>query len=222
VDYEKVKNCVSNLLDIFLRYFFICLCEKEKVFRTPDQNIGTNIDIITVNNKYTDKIYIPLASEKDEIHSYPYFDKGMVLPEECRTRSGGNTYIITACYFQKCTFGYCVCANPALVGENTLLNSLILNIGIALENARTRMLLEDAIVKLNSMWSYDMLTKLYNRAGFYYEAKTMLDNMQHNDEKVFIVFGNFRWRSSRRRGRGSSSGTCALAECRGSRRYLWR
>lgn len=50
------------------------------------------------------------------------------------------------------------------------------------------MLLEDAIDKLNSMWSYDMLTKLYNRAGFFYEARTLLANMKEKNTNAFIVF----------------------------------
>lgn len=190
------KNNVDAILEVIKDYtvraevgdFYLCLCEKDKVFYVPEKNIGRNIDILPPNNKFTDKISIPLAYEDGEFHTYPYFDKGFVLPEECRDRNGGNIFVITACFFQKCFFGYYVSKNPSSIIENSLFYSWILNIGIALENARSRMLLEDAIVKLNSMWSYDMLTKLYNRAGFYYEAKTMLDSMKYNNEKVFITF----------------------------------
>ena len=33
-----------------------------------------------------------------------------------------------------------------------------------------------------------MLTKLYNRAGFYYEAKPLLDSLKQHDESAFIAF----------------------------------
>lgn len=190
------KNNVDAILEVIKTYttraelgdFYLCLCEHDKVFYVPEKNIGRNIDILPPNNNFTDKISIPLAYEDGEFKSYPYFDKGLVLPEECRTKSGGNIFVITACFFQNCFFGYCVTKNPSSIIENSLFYSWILNIGVALENARSRILLEDAIVKLNSMWSYDMLTKLYNRAGFYYEARTMLDNMKRNNAKAFIVF----------------------------------
>lgn len=190
------KSSVDAILDVIKKYvlqaelgdFYLCLCEKEKVFHMPEKNIGRNIDIMQVNSSFTDNIYIPLAYEDGEFYSYPYFERGMVLPEECREKSGGNIYVITPCFFQKCCYGYSVCANAGTVVENSLYYSWMMNIGVALENARSRMLLEDAVIKLNSMWSYDMLTKLYNRAGFYYEAKTLLDNMKYRDENVFIFF----------------------------------
>lgn len=190
------QNSVDSILKILEKYilqaelgdFYLCLCEKEKVFHLPEKNIGRNIDIMQVNSGFTDKIYAPLAYEDGDFHSYPYFDKGLVLPEECRNKNGGNVYIVTPCFFQKCCYGYSVCANAITVVENSLYYSWMMNIGVALENARSRMLLEDAVVKLNSMWSYDMLTKLYNRAGFYYEAKPLLDSMRLHDENAFIAF----------------------------------
>ena len=190
------KNDLDTIFDIIRKYiqyaelsdFYLCMCEKEKIFGVPEKNIGRNIDIMQTSSEFTDKIYIPIAYEGGEFHTYPYFDKGLVLPDQCRNQSGGNVYIITPCYFQQNCYGYSVCANATTVVENSLYYSYIMNIGVALDNARHRMLLEDAVVKLNSMWSYDMLTKLYNRAGFFYESKTMLDNMKGNNENVFIMF----------------------------------
>ena len=50
------------------------------------------------------------------------------------------------------------------------------------------MQLENAMVTLNGMWSYDMLTKLLNRAGFYHEAKPLLGKMKEKDQNAFILF----------------------------------
>ncbi len=190
------KNSIDAILTVIKKYilqaklgdFYLCLCEKEKVFQLPEKNIGRNIDIMQVNGNFTNKIYIPLAYKNGEFRSYPYFEKGMVLPDEYREESSGNVYVVTPCLFQKCCYGYSVCANDGNIVENSLYYSWMMNIGIALENARSRMLLEDAIVKLNSMWSYDMLTKLYNRSGFYYEAKSLLESMKQHNENAFLAF----------------------------------
>lgn len=85
------KNSLDAVLTVIQKYipqaglsdFYLCLCEKEKVFRMPEKNIGRNIDIIPVNVDFTDKIYIPLAYKNGNFQSYPYFNKGLVLPEEC-------------------------------------------------------------------------------------------------------------------------------------------
>ena len=143
------KSSVDAILEVIKKYilqaelgdFYLCLCEKEKVFHMPEKNIGRNIDILQVNSSFTDKIHVPLAYEGGEFYSYPNFEKGMVLPEKCRNKSSGNVYVVTPCFFQKCCYGYSVCANAGTVVENSLYYSWMMNIGVALENARSRMLL---------------------------------------------------------------------------------
>ena len=61
---------------------------------------------------------------------------------------------------------------------------------MAYENIRKRMLLQDAVIRLNNVWSYDMLTQLYNRAGFYYEAKTILEILKMQNSKIFVLFSD--------------------------------
>ena len=168
--------------------FSLCLCEKEKVFHVPEKNIGRNINIIPVSKEFTDNIYIPISYRNGSFSSYPYFKKGLVIPKEYREECVGETYIVTPCLFQSCCYGYSVCSSSSRIAENSLYYSFMQTIGIALENVRNRMLLEDAIHKLNNMWSYDMLTKLYNRAGFYYEAKTLLAAVKEKKVKTFLLF----------------------------------
>ena len=63
-----------------------------------------------------------------------------------------------------------------------------MSIGIGLENIRKWMLLKDTVDRLNQMWVYDMLTHLYNRAGFYHFAKPMLTKMKKRGEEAFLLF----------------------------------
>ena len=84
-------------------------------------------------------------------------------------------------------------SNPFLMnidGKNRLYYSCLTNIGIAYENIRKRMLLQDAVIRLNNIWSYDMLTQLYNRAGFYYEARTILELFKMQNSKIFVLFSD--------------------------------
>lgn len=186
---EELMDALKNYIPLIgMDKFYLCLCEKDKVFALPEQNLGQNIDILQVNDSYTPNIELPLAYEDGVFHTYSDFEKGLILPEECRSNSSGNVYIINQIYYQNCCYGYAVCGNAADIAGSHLYNLWLMEIGIGLENTRKWMLLKDAVDKLNSMWCYDNLTNLYNRSGFYYDAKTILDNLQSEDKWVFILF----------------------------------
>lgn len=186
---EVVTVLQKSIYRVNLKNFYLCLCERDKVYVLPETNIG-DFDLMHVNTEYTERIELPLAFENGVITSYKSFPKGMVLPEEIRKRNGGNYYVVTPIYFQSCCYGYVVSGNDKLALKNTLYYSWLTNIGVAYENIRKRMLLQDAVIRLNNVWSYDMLTQLYNRAGFYYEAKTILEILKMQDSKIFVLFSD--------------------------------
>lgn len=187
---EVISVLQKSIHRISLQSFYICLCEREKVYVLPESNMGGDMDLMHVNTDYTEMIELPLAYENNVMCSYKSFPKGMVLPEEVRNREGGNYYVVTPIYFQSCCYGYVVSGNDKLALKTTLYYSWLTNIGVAFENIRKRMLLQDAVIRLNNVWSYDMLTHLYNRAGFYYEAKTILELLKMQDSNIFVLFSD--------------------------------
>lgn len=72
--------------------------------------------------------------------------------------------------------------------EYSLFFSWVVSIGIGLENVRKWLLLKRTVTKLNGMWVHDTMTKLYNRAGFYYCAEPVFKEYQEADERVFLMF----------------------------------
>ena len=194
-DFAKVRN-PEELYDVFKNYvsqigvdtFYLCMCERDKVFVLPERNFGRNIDIQKVNDDYTPLIDVAVGYENRQFVTYDRFEKGFVLPEECRNKSGGNTYVVNQIYYQKYCYGYAVCQRVESVVASGLYYSMLMEIGVALENVRQSMLLKDAVDRLNGMWCYDNLTALYNRSGFYYEAKSIMDNLRADDKNVFILF----------------------------------
>ena len=183
----------KSVQDTGLKAFYLCLCERDKVYVLPETNMGGNFELLQVNTEYTERMELPLAYENGEISSYHSFPKGMVLPKKVREEArkiGGNYYVITPINFQNCCYGYCVSGNEKLILKNDLYYSWLMNIGVAYENIRKWMLLQDAIVRLNNVWSYDALTQLYNRAGFFYEAKTILEILKLQNSKIFVLFSD--------------------------------
>ena len=186
----------EQLFDVMRQYvpqigvekFYLCACDVEQVFALPERNLGRNIDVLDVNDDYTSYIDMAVAYEKGEFVSYKKFPKGFVLPEECRTKSGGNTYVVNQIFYHNCCYGYAVCQRVDSVVASGLYYSMLMEIGVGLDNVRQRMLLKDAVDRLNGMWCYDNLTMLYNRSGFSYEAKSMMDHFKADDKNVFIIF----------------------------------
>lgn len=177
----------SHIPLIGLEHFYLCLCEEEKVFALPERNLGQDINL-QINEEFTPTINLPIAYKDGQFTSYPDFKVGSALPEICRNESGGNVYLINQLYYQNCCYGYAVCGNAIELATSNLYNLWLMEIGIGLENTRKWMIIEDAINKLNSMWCYDNLTNLYNRSGFFFEAKPILDKFKDEDKNVFILF----------------------------------
>ena len=182
---EALKKYVEQME---FESFYLCFCEKDRLFAIQDETLTGALDILHGNTEYTDMIHIPLAYENGVFASYENFPRGKVLPEECRTKSGGNYYVAVPIFYQHCCYGYCISGNTHLPLEHNFFYAWIMNIGIGFENIRKRVLLEDTVKRLNSMWAYDMLTRLYNRAGFFHYAERMLRDLQQEDEYVCLVF----------------------------------
>lgn len=182
--FEILKNYVPQ---IGMDTFYLCACDIDKVFMLPERNLGRNIEL-KVNDAYTDDIEVAVAYEKGKFVNYRKFKKGFVLPQECRTRSGGNTYIINQIFYQNCCYGYAVSQRIDSAVGSGLYYSMLMEIGVGLDNVRQRRLLKDAVDRLNGMWCYDNLTMLYNRSGFTYEAKGILERLKKENMNVYIIF----------------------------------
>lgn len=182
--FEILKNYVPQ---IGMDTFYLCACDIDKVFMLPERNLGRNIEL-KVNDAYTDDIEVAVAYEKGKFVNYRKFKKGFVLPQECRTRSGGNTYIINQIFYQNCCYGYAVSQRIDSAIGSGLYYSMLMEVGVGLDNVRQRRLLKDAVDRLNGMWCYDNLTMLYNRSGFTYEAKGILERLKKENMNVYIIF----------------------------------
>lgn len=185
---EMIEALKNYVVQTDMEKFYLCLCEEEQLFGTPQENLSGEMNLEDINTEYTEEMTIPLAYENGRFGTYGAFPKGMVLPEVCKNKSGGNFYVVVPIYYQRLCYGYSISGNSRFPLEDSLYYSWLMTIGIGLENIRKWMLLKDAVVKLNQMWVYDMLTHLYNRAGFFHFAKPMLEEMRKCGEEAFLLF----------------------------------
>ena len=185
---DLVEATKKYIEELGLEEFYLCLCERDKLFGKKNDDLTGSVDLMQENLDYTEEITIPLAYEDGYFTEYGRFAKGLVLPEECRKRNGGNYFVVVPIYYQRCSYGYCVCGNSRFPMDSSLFYACVMNIGIGFENIRKWMLLKDTVKRLNDMWIYDTMTGIYNRAGFYYYAEQMFQEMQEYGEQIFLIF----------------------------------
>lgn len=187
---ELVETLKKYIPETGIENFYLCLGDRDRLFGLPEGVFGSTQENLHNDMGFTEQVTIPLAYEEGEFREYGAFPSGMVLPEECRNRRGGNYYIVVPVFYRRCVYGYCVSGNSYLPLDHSLYYSWVMSIGTGFENIRKWMLLNDTVEKLNGMWVYDTLTNIYNRAGFYYYAKPMIEKMQEqrNIEEAFLLF----------------------------------
>ncbi len=79
---------------------------------------------------------------------------------------GRNCYVVMPLHYADRMFGYCILSNSESVFSDPMLNSWMHDIAYSLETIRKQNLIAALTKKLDSLWIYDNLTGLYNRAGF--------------------------------------------------------
>lgn len=134
--FEGLLECLEQYIhDMELEYFYLCLCGdindrsgREVLAEQEPASDGSSV--------YSDAIWIPFAYEKGEINSYGKFERGELLPPECRIRKTKAYGIVMPLHFQEHCFGYCVAGNYRQAIEGTFYQNFILNLDNALEMIR--------------------------------------------------------------------------------------
>ncbi len=183
--YEKLKKyvCQSDM-----NSFYLCMCEEEGIFQLQEAEDDYRLDVEPKNFSFTEQMHIPLAYRNHAFFSCGSFPASAVLPRSCIADAAPSFYIVMPLAYQRLCFGYCVTEGSGFALNSELAYSWVVNIGIALENIRKWMLMDQLVKKLNSMWMYDMLTHIYNRMGFYHFAGRLLKNLRKEDQKVCLMF----------------------------------
>ena len=101
---------------------------------------------------------------------------------------GRNCYAVLPLHYGDRMFGYCVISNSESVFADPLLNTWMQCISFGLETIRKQNLIGALTKKLDSLWIYDNLTGLYNRAGFNKYATPVWMECMEKKTKAALFF----------------------------------
>lgn len=167
--------------------FYLCMCSKKGMFGGDSSEIDQEENLEDIV-KYSSEIYIPVAYKNGEFSIHGNFPVEEVLPAKYFDGRKGQFYTIIPLHYQNRCFGYCVLGNSKLMIDSEMFHLFIMNINNALENIRKQNMLNAMVQKLNKMWVYDTLTGVYNRAGFFKYAYSIINEARDKGHNLFVLF----------------------------------
>ena len=168
-------------------YFYLCLCGEELLMRQTVAQDGTYM-IKEALTDYPDDIQVAIAYEQGDFFPPETIITKDLLPRRFMDNAHGVVSVVVPVHFQQYCMGYCVVGNSHFPMETVQFQTWVMNLGTGLENIRKQMLLQSMIRQLNKMWVADAMTGVLNRAGFYREAKKVLQFCRDNGRKVLLFF----------------------------------
>lgn len=168
--------------------FYLCMCVVAEPLSVDGISDIEEKERTTDLTGYSSQICIPAAYRKGEYCRYGRFDVHKLLPEEVTEGNKGKFYTVIPVHYQDRCYGYCVLGNSRLMIDSELFHLFIMNINNAIENIRKQNMLNSMVQKLNRMWIYDTLTGIFNRAGFFKFANSVIDEAVRKRNKLFVLF----------------------------------
>lgn len=102
--------------------------------------------------------------------------------------SGRNCFVVVPVHFGDRVFGYCIVSNCDNAFENPYFFMWLQSIATALELIRRKHIMDATIKRVDSLWIYDNLTGLYNRAGFAKYGTPLFNECARDGRNVALFF----------------------------------
>lgn len=186
----------DQLRDYMRRFFLQIECKAMYLFICDDfSDIDKATDIYQEGKSIPDYVSRPYSENDFLLLGYEdkQFIEGNIKGFKDfvnRVRNLGwtkNVYVVSPIHYRNRNFGYFIICNSDFPYDNQIYYSWLTNIGNAVETIRKQKQLQSMITKLDSVWSFDTLTKTYNRSGFRKYGMRIWEEGMKNDG-VLILF----------------------------------
>ncbi len=187
---DSIKAFVDKL-KIYVRemgfpYFYLCLCDEAEDGEVVCRNGRYKYDS-SYRTDYSDRIRAAIAYENGCFQAPETINREQLIPRHFN--SHGNTmYVVVPIHFRLHCIGYCIVGNSDLPFETLQFESWIMNIGNSLENIHRHTIMKNMIAYLDRMWTYDTMTGVLNRAGFFIKADEVKKYCETMEQKILLIF----------------------------------
>lgn len=182
---EKIRKYVEMME---IEEFYLCMCVVDEYYGgEPFSKVGVKGGTPNMAG-YAPEICIPIVYRDGCFSQHGRFSSKELLPREYTEDAYGRYYTVIPIHYQERSYGYCVLGNSRLMMDSELFHIFIMNINNALENLRKQNMLNAMVERLNRMWVYDTLTGIFNRAGFFKFAPSIIDEALCKGNDLFVFF----------------------------------
>ncbi|NLG03000.1 MAG: LacI family transcriptional regulator, partial [Clostridia bacterium] len=166
--FKQLKTCLKKYLpqiDCEEAYFFLSddFSDTEDKLDLYKEYID---DTRYLKEGYGDKTTLLLGFEQGQFLEDIKMDFSGFLKRVKESKKKKIVYTISPLHFRDRTYGYCIFGNSTFSLKNKIFYTLLMEIGNTVETIRKQMMMRAMIKRLDSIWSYDPLTHIYNRSGF--------------------------------------------------------
>lgn len=187
--FEEFLTCLEHYIRyIDMDYFYLCTCGNEQEYNEEIDRIAAGLENPQDTTVYREKMLVPFAYEKGVVSKYGAFQKGDLLPPDCKMQREGAFYLVMPIHFQDFCYGYCIVGNYMTAIDSRYYHNFVLNLDNALETIHKQDIMRSMLKRLNVMWKNDELTGVYNRAGFRSVAYDMMKDARLQDTSIGVIF----------------------------------
>nr|MCR5278603.1 GGDEF domain-containing protein [Lachnospiraceae bacterium] len=140
---------------------------------------------------YTSELVSTLSFVKGKVvydQDGEYFERSDLFPPSANGGKPGSTYYFFPIHYMNRNFGYAILGDDGTLVRNDFFPNWCTIVSNALENCRTRTILEQMVSALDRMWIYDTLTGIYNRAGFFKLSEYTVADSIREQTPVCVIF----------------------------------
>lgn len=193
---SSVKN-LDSLTDVMKSYiprlecneFYLCINDDtdQNLLRTMEDGFGYK-DSQEINTEYSEHMKLELGFCNDRFHSGELLTRGDIIPGGVDKAKSGSLYVVCPVHYLERCYGYVAICNSWLPMESNYFHMFVMTIANGLEQIRETVQLNNMIKHLDNVWTYDALTRVYNRSGFMKYADQYINRAKEQGKKLLVIF----------------------------------
>ena len=187
---EYILNLKSFVKEIDAEEFYLCLCDdwNEQLETSEENGINGFINNKFTSIGYTDNIIVPLAYYNEKFQDYPSFDSNVMLPSLFDETGKNKFYYFIPIHFRERCLGFSVILNSQFPLNSIVFQTWNITLSNTLENIRKIIHLDDAVKKLNKLYTIDTLCGIFNRSGFKKQSDKLYKYCIKRKRPVMLMF----------------------------------
>lgn len=184
---EKYFECLKNfVVQIDPEELYFCLCDNWQEEIIDDNGIMKKNDVM--HTDYTDRMLVPVAYYHNKFYDVGFIRKKQLIPDIARDNSAGKFWYFLPVHFGEYCLGYMAIRNCKISLHSAVFQSLCITLNNSLENIRKLIGLNYAVKRLESLYTQDTFSGIYNRNGFVKATSDIFRECAEQHRNIMLMF----------------------------------